>query len=42
MKQITAHLHFDGNCRDAMEFYKQTTGAELFLMPFSDAPGNPA
>jgi len=42
MKQITPHLHFNGNCRAAMEFYKQATGADLFIMPFSEAPGNPA
>jgi PhnB protein len=42
MKQITPFLHFDGNCREAMEFYKQSLGAELFLLPYSDAPGEPA
>jgi len=42
MKQLTAHLHFDGNCRAAMEFYKQALGAELFLMSFGEAPGNPS
>jgi PhnB protein len=41
MKQITPHLHFDGNCRAAMEFYKQATGSDLFIMSFSEAPGNP-
>ncbi len=41
MKQVLPFLHFDGNCREAMEFYKQCLGAELFLMPYSDAPGNP-
>jgi PhnB protein len=42
MKQILPHLHFNGNCRAAMEFYKQSTGAELFILPYSDAPGEPA
>ena len=41
MKQITAHLHFNGNCRAAMEFYKQALGVDLFLMTFGEAPGNP-
>ena len=41
MKQINAHLHFNGNCRAAMEFYKQALGVDLFLMTFGEAPGNP-
>src|SRR5579883_1721410 len=41
MKQITPHLHFNGNCRAAMEFYKQATGVDLFIMSFGEAPGNP-
>jgi len=40
MKQITPHLHFNGNCRAAMEFYKQALGVDLFIMPYSDAPGD--
>jgi PhnB protein len=39
MKEIVTHLNFDGNCREAMEFYKKCFGAELFLMPFSEMPG---
>ncbi len=42
MKQITPFLHFNGNCREAMEFYKQSLGAELFLLPYSAAPGDQA
>ena len=42
MKQITAHLHFNGNCRAAMEFYKQALGLDLFIMTFGEAPGDPA
>jgi PhnB protein len=38
MKSINAYLTFDGNCRQAMEFYKQCLGGELFLMPFSESP----
>jgi len=40
MKQILPFLHFNGNCREAMEFYKQSLGAELFLLPYSSAPGD--
>ena len=39
MKTV-AFLHFDGNCREAMEFYRQCFEAELFLMPYSEAPGD--
>jgi PhnB protein len=38
MKEIAAYLTFNGNCREAMEFYKKCLGAELQLMPFSTAP----
>ncbi|HLQ78781.1 MAG TPA: VOC family protein [Terriglobia bacterium] len=38
MKEITTYLVFDGNCRQAMEFYKRCLGGELFLMPVSEAP----
>ena len=40
MKEITTYLTFDGNCREAMTFYGKCLGAELQLMPFSEAPGN--
>lgn len=38
MNEINTYLTFDGNCREAMECYKKCLGAELFLMPFSEAP----
>jgi PhnB protein len=38
MKSINVYLNFDGNCREAMEFYKKCFGGELFSMPFSQAP----
>ena len=38
MKEVTTYLTFDGNCRKAMTFYKQCLGAELHLMPSSEAP----
>ncbi len=38
MKGINAYLNFNGNCREAMEFYNRCLGGELQLMPFSGAP----
>jgi PhnB protein len=32
------YLVFDGNCRQAMEFYANCLGAELNVMRFGDAP----
>ncbi len=40
MKEIATYLNFDGNCREAMTFYKECLGAELHLMPFSEMPGD--
>jgi hypothetical protein len=42
MKEVVTFLNFDGNCREAMQFYKKCFGAELFLLPYGDAPGDPA
>lgn len=39
MKSVITNLNFDGNCREAMEFYAKCLGAELELMPFSSMPG---
>jgi len=36
MKEITAYLNFDGNCREAMTFYQQCLGGELFVMTFGE------
>jgi PhnB protein len=38
MKSTNTYLNFDGNCREAMEFYSKCLGAELNIMPFSSAP----
>jgi len=38
MKSVNVYLNFDGNCRQAMEFYKNCLGGELYTMPFSQAP----
>src|SRR5579871_3686452 len=40
MKEVTTYLTFDGNCRQAMEFYKKCLGAELYIMSFGEVPGN--
>jgi PhnB protein len=40
MKEVVTFLNFDGNCREAMEFYKRCFDAELFLLPYSEAPGD--
>jgi PhnB protein len=38
MKGINVYLTFDGNCREAMQFYQSCLGGELHIAPFSDAP----
>ena len=38
MKFAVTYLTFDGNCRQAMEFYAKCLDAGLYLMPFSDSP----
>jgi PhnB protein len=39
MKQaIQPYLHFDDNCRDAMQFYQSLFGGELEIMPISESP----
>lgn len=42
MKSVTTYLTFNGNCREAMTFYQQCTGAELQLSVFPDAQGKPS
>ena len=43
MKAIIPYLNFDGNTREAMEFYKKCTGGTLDIQTFGDAkiPGPP-
>lgn len=36
MKDMITYLNFDGNCREAMEYYQHCLGGELALMPFSE------
>ena len=38
MAQIQPYLHFNGNCREAMTFYKDCLGGELNLMTIGDSP----
>lgn len=38
MKALNNYLNFDGNAREAMEFYKACLGAELQIMAFGDTP----
>jgi PhnB protein len=39
MKSATPYLHFDGNCRQAMTFYKDCLGGELQFVPYPDNAG---
>ena len=38
MTQINAYLHFNGNCREAMTFYKDCLGGELALQLVEGSP----
>lgn len=38
MAQISPYLHFNGNCREAMTFYKQCLGGELSMMSIGESP----
>lgn len=40
MKPVTPYLFFDGNCREAMEFYKSCFGRKLEVMTYAAAPGD--
>jgi PhnB protein len=39
MKAFNPYLIFNGNCRQAMEFYAKSLGADLQLQTYSQAPG---
>lgn len=41
MKSTTTYLHFTGNCRAAMTFYRECFGGALDVMTFPDASGAP-
>ena len=38
MTQINAYLTFNGNCRQAMSFYKECLGGELNLQTIGESP----
>lgn len=38
MSLLTPYLGFNGNCQKAMEFYKESIGGELQIMPMQDDP----
>ena len=38
MKPLIPYLFFDGNCREAMNFYKECFGGTLELLTYSDTP----
>lgn len=38
MTQIHAYLNFNGNCREAMTFYRDCLGGDLHLMAIKDTP----
>lgn len=38
MTQINAYIGFNGQCREAMNFYKECLGGELNLMPIAGSP----
>ncbi|MDI3319852.1 VOC family protein [Pinibacter soli] len=39
MKAFDPYLAFNGNCREAMEFYQKAFGGELKIMTYGEAPG---
>ena len=38
MKQINSYLTFNGNCREAMNFYQACLGGKLFLQTIGESP----
>ena len=38
MTHLTPYLLFDGNCHEAMEFYRSCTGGDLTVMKVKDSP----
>lgn len=37
-KALQPYLHFDENCKDAMEFYQELFGGDLEIMPIAESP----
>jgi PhnB protein len=42
MKSVTSYLSFDGNCRQAITFYRECLGGELTINAYPDASGQPS
>lgn len=38
MAQISPYINFDGNCREALTFYKESLGGEMHLMTVAETP----
>lgn len=38
MAQLNPYLNFENNCREAMNFYKECLGGELYLQTVSESP----
>ncbi|HUX84646.1 MAG TPA: VOC family protein [Chitinophagaceae bacterium] len=38
MNQITSYLTFNGNCREAMDFYKDCLGGDLYIQTVGESP----
>jgi PhnB protein len=38
--ELAPYIFFQGNCREAMEFYKSVFGGELDVMDYADVPGD--
>ena len=38
MPKLNAYLTFNNNCQEAMNFYKECFGGELYLMPVGESP----
>jgi len=37
--QTSTHLHFNGNCREAFDFYARTLGGKIvFAMTYGESP----
>lgn len=40
MSQLITYLIFNGNCKEAMSFYRDCLGGELTLQALADSPGS--
>ena len=38
MTQINSYLTFSGNCREAMTFYRECLGGELYFQTIGESP----